>query len=130
MYEGKNKEEAINKAVNEAKEYEEADKKRKEVVDNHNKLDGFIFTVEKSVKDLGDKLDASDKETIENAVKDAKTELESNDNDRMVKALETLNNVVQPIFTKVYQANGGNPNDMGGTGAEGGNGPDAEFHQN
>lgn len=120
----------INKAVNEAKEYEEADKKRKEVVDNHNKLDGFIFTVEKSVKDLGDKLDASDKETIENAVKDAKTELESNDNDRMVKALETLNNVVQPIFTKVYQANGGNPNDMGGAGAEGGNGPDAEFHQN
>ena len=120
----------INKAVNEAKEYEEADKKRKEVVDNHNKLDGFIFTVEKSVKDLGDKLDANDKETIENAVKDAKTELESNDNDRMVKALETLNNVVQPIFTKVYQANGGNPNDMGGAGEEGGNGPDAEFHQN
>ncbi len=120
----------INKAVNEAKEYEEADKKRKEVVDNHNKLDSFIFTVEKSVKDLGDKLEAGDKETIENAVKEAKTELESNDNDRMTKAYENLNNVVQPIFAKVYQANGGNPNDMGGADADNGNGPDAEFHQN
>ena len=117
----------IEKAVQEAKEYEEEDKKRKEVVDNHNKLDGFIFTVEKSVKDLGDKLSEEDKATIESAVKDAKVELESNDNERMVKAVETLSNAVQPIFAKVYQENGGA--NMGNDGGANGDGPEAEFHQ-
>ena len=51
----------IDKAVKEAKQYEEEDKKRKESVDSHNKLDGMIFTVEKSIKDLGDKISEEDK---------------------------------------------------------------------
>ena len=118
----------IEKAVNEAKQYEEEDKKRKEVVDNHNKLDGLIFTVEKSIKDLGDKLSEEDKAKLEESVKSAKAELESNDNDRIVAATEKLNNEVQPIFSKIYQQanpNGGegfDPNANGGAGGE-------EFHQ-
>ena len=116
----------IDKAVNEAKQYEEEDKKRKEVVENHNKLDGLIFTIEKSMKDLADKLDAEDKAKLEEAVKEAKTELESNDNDRIVAATEKLSNESQAIFAKVYQQanpNGGDPNANGG--ANGGE----EFHQ-
>ena len=114
----------IDKAVNEAKQYEEEDKKRKEVVDNHNKLDGLIFTVEKSIKDLADKLSDEDKAQLEEAVKEAKTELESNDNDRMVKATEKLSETSQQIFGKIYQQanpNGQEPN-AGGAG-------DTEFHQ-
>ncbi len=114
----------IDKAVNEAKQYEEEDKKRKEVVDNHNKLDGLIFTVEKSIKDLADKLSDEDKAQLEEAVKEAKTELESNDNDRMVKATEKLSETSQQIFGKIYQQanpNGQDPN-AGGAG-------DTEFHQ-
>ena len=116
----------IDKAVNEAKQYEEEDKKRKEVVENHNKLDGLIFTIEKSMKDLADKLDAEDKAKLEDAVKEAKTELESNDNDRIVAATEKLSNESQAIFAKVYQQanpNAGDPNTNGG--ANGGE----EFHQ-
>ncbi|MBQ9735142.1 MAG: molecular chaperone DnaK [Clostridia bacterium] len=116
----------IDKAVNEAKQYEEEDKKRKEVVENHNKLDGLIFTIEKSMKDLADKLDAEDKAKLEDAVKEAKTELESNDNDRIVAATEKLSNESQAIFAKVYQQanpNAGDPNANGG--ANGGE----EFHQ-
>jgi molecular chaperone DnaK len=114
----------IEKAVNEAKQYEEEDKKRKEAVDNRNKLDGLIFTIEKSIKDLGDKLDAEDKAKLEDAVKEAKTELESNDNDRIVAATEKLSNESQGIFAKIYQqANPqGDPNAQGGAGGE-------EFHQ-
>jgi len=114
----------IDKAVNEAKQYEEEDKKRKEAVDNRNKLDGLIFTIEKSMKDLGDKLDAEDKAKLEEAVKEAKTELESNDNDRIVAATEKLSNDSQGIFAKIYQqANpNGDPNAQGGSG-------DTEFHQ-
>ena len=116
----------IDKAVNEAKQYEEEDKKRKEVVDNHNKLDGLIFTVEKSIKELGDKISAEDKAQLEEAVKEAKTELESNDNDRMVKATEKLSETSQQIFGKIYQqANpNGDPNANPNAGAG-----DTEFHQ-
>jgi len=114
----------IDKEENEAKQYEEEDKKRKEAVDNRNKLDGLIFTIEKSMKDLGDKLDAEDKAKLEEAVKEAKTELESNDNDRIVAATEKLSNDSQGIFAKIYQqANpNGDPNAQGGSG-------DTEFHQ-
>ena len=116
----------IEKAVNEAKQYEEEDKKRKETVDNHNKLDGLIFTVEKTVKDSGDKLTEEDKAKVEAAVKKAKEELSSNDNDRIVKATEELSNEVQGVFSKLYQqANpNGDPNAQGGA-----NGGDTEFHQ-
>ena len=113
----------IDKAVNEAKQYEAEDKKRKEAVDNYNKLDGLIFTIEKSVKDLGDKLTDEDKSKLEEEVKLAKAELESKDNDRIVAATEKLSNESQAIFAKVYQQ--ANPNgDMGGA-----NGGDTEFHQ-
>ena len=116
----------IDKAVNEAKQYEEEDKKRKEAVENKNKLDGLIFTIEKSMKDLADKITDEDKAKLEEAVKAAKVELESNDNDRIVAATEKLSEESQGIFAKVYQP--ANPNgDMGGdpNGANGGE----EFHQ-
>ena len=117
-------EDDINKAVNEAKQYEEEDKKRKETIDSHNRLDGMIFTVEKSEKELGDKLTDEDKAKLEEAVKTAKTELESNDKDRMDKAFEELSTASQGVFAKVYQQ--ANPN----AGANGGaNGDDTEFHQ-
>ena len=114
----------IDKAVNEAKQYEEEDKKRKESVDSHNKLDGMIFTVEKSIKDLGDKLSEEDKAKLEGEIKTAKTELESNDKDRMDKAFEALSSVSQEVFAKVYQQanpNGGANPDQGADGTE--------FHQ-
>ncbi len=120
-------EEDINKAVNEAKQYEEEDKKRKETVDNHNKLDGLIFTIEKSMKDLADKLTDEDKAKLEEEVKLAKTELESNDNERMVKATEKLSEVSQGIFAKVYQQ--ANPNGEGAPDGGADNGGDTEFHQ-
>ncbi len=117
--------EDIDKAIKEAKQYEEEDKKRKEAVENRNKLDGLIFSIEKTVKDSGDKISEEDKAKVEEAVKKAKVELDSNDNDRIVKATEELSNEVQGVFSKLYQqasANGENPQ-----GAD--NGSDTEFHQ-
>ena len=118
-------EEDINKAVNEAKQYEEEDKKRKEAVDNRNKLDGLIFTIEKSLKELGDKVSAEDKAKLEEDVKEAKTELESNDNDRIVKATEKLSESSQAIFAKIYQQ----ANPQGGENPDGANAGGDEFHQ-
>ena len=123
-------EEEINKAVKEAEQFAEEDKKRKEKVDNKNKLDGMIFSVEQTMKDSGDKLTDDDKATLNGAIETAKKELESDDDERIKAAYDTLMNAVQPVFQKLYQnaqgAAGANP-DMGG--ANGGNDGDTEFHQ-
>jgi molecular chaperone DnaK len=115
--------EEIDKAVKEAKQYEEEDKKRKETVDSKNRLDGMIFTVEKSIKDLADKITEEDKAKLEEEIKTAKAELETNDREKMDKAFENLSNVSQQVFAKVYQ--NANPTDNDGAGADG----DTEFHQ-
>ena len=116
----------IDKAVKEAEQYAEEDKKRKEKVDNKNRLDGMIFTVEKSINELGDKLSAEDKAQLEEQVKSAKEELASDDDDRIKAATEKLTNESQQIFAKIYQQAGGaqDPN-AGANGADGGE----EFHQ-
>lgn len=124
-------EEDIQKAVKEAEMYEAEDKKRKEAVENKNKLDSLIFQVEKTVKDSGDKLSEEDKSTVENAVKEAKEALNSEDNDKITAATEKLSKDIEPVFTKLYQQAAAN----GQAGANGANGTgagadDTEFHQN
>jgi molecular chaperone DnaK len=122
--------EDIDKAVKEAEMYESEDKKRREAVDNKNKLDGLIFQVEKTIKDNGDKISEEDKAIVENAVKEAKEELASDDNDRIVKATEKLSNDVQAVFAKLYQQAGGAGNPGGNNGGAGPDDGDTEFHQN
>ena len=117
-------EDEINKAVKEAEQYEEEDKKRKEAVDNRNALDGMIFQMEKALKENGDKLPEEDKAKLEELIKEAKVELESNDNDRIKAATEKLSNEAQAIFAKIYQQAGGQPE--GNNQTDG----DTEFHQN
>ncbi len=125
-------EEEINKAVKEAQQYEEEDKKRKESVDNRNALDGMIFQMEKALKENGDKLPEEDKAKLDELIKEAKEELASNDDARIKAATEKLSNEAQAIFAKLYQgaqggAGAGGPG-AGGPGADGGD-DDTEFHQ-
>lgn len=96
-------EEDIDKAVKDAERYAEEDKKRKEAVDNKNNLEGMIDSLEKTVKEAGDKLSEEDKKTVEDAVAKAKAELESGDNDRIKAAGEELTREIQPIVAKIYQ---------------------------
>ena len=118
----------IDRAVKEAEQYAEEDKKRKEKVDNKNKLDGMIFTIEKSMNELGDKLSADDKSQLEELVKSAKDDLASEDDDRIKAATERLTNESQKIFAKIHQqaagAQGAGP-EQGGADGTG----DTEFHQ-
>ncbi|HIY77505.1 MAG TPA: molecular chaperone DnaK [Candidatus Borkfalkia excrementavium] len=114
----------IDRAVKEAEQYKEEDQKRKEKVDNKNRLDGMIFTVEKTIGELGDKLSAEDKASLEESVKSAKEELASDDDDRIKAATEKLTNESQAIFSKIYQQAGGQAGSEQG-GSDGGE----EFHQ-
>jgi molecular chaperone DnaK len=118
-------EDEINKAVKDAERFAEEDKKRKQQVENRNKLDSAIFSVEQTLKEAGDKLTDEDKNTVQAAVSSAKTELESGDDARITAAHEALMNAVQPVFTKLYQQAQGGAGGAGAGSADGGE----EFHQ-
>ena len=116
-------EDEINKAVKDAEQYAEEDKKRKTKVVERNMLVGLIFSVVQTVKENADKLSDDDKATLNSAVEDAKKELEADDEDKFKAAFDELSSKVQPIFAKMYQAAGGAaPNTDGADG-------DTEFHQ-
>jgi molecular chaperone DnaK len=120
-------EDEINKAVKEAEQYAQEDKERKQKVENKNKLDGLIFSIEQTMKESGDKLSDEDKATLNSAVEDAKKTLETDDDEQIKAAYAKLTNAVQPVFAKMYQQNAANGAGPAAGGAS--NGDDTEFHQ-
>ena len=121
-------EDEINKAVKEAEQYAEEDKKRKSKVEARNKLDGLIFSVEQAVKDNGDKFTEEEKQTLTQAAEEAKKDLEADDEEKYNAAFEALSQKVQPIFQKMYQQAAGAQGAPGEGGQTGGS-DDTEFHQ-
>ena len=119
----------IDRAVREAEQFAEEDKKRKDSVDAKNNGESLVFQCEKALKEFGDKVSADDKAPIESALNDLKEALK-NDNTEDIKAkTEALQNAFYTLSSKVYnQANpqGGAPDfsnmDMGNMGGAPNNG--------
>ena len=98
--------EEIDKMVKEAERNAEEDRKRKELVEERNTADQLIYTVEKTIKDLGDKVDASEIQKAE-AAKDAlKATLDSGNLDDIKAKTEELSNIVQQLSVKLYEQMG------------------------
>jgi molecular chaperone DnaK len=103
--------EDIDKAVKEAQEYEAQDKKRKEGIDARNDADAFVFQTEKALQDVGDKIDASQKQTVEDDIKALKDlleqtkdkELSDSEIDSLKSQKEKLMNDAQALFAKMYE---------------------------
>ncbi len=95
--------EEIDKMVKEAEANREADTKRKEEADIKNEAEQLIFMTEKSIKDLGDKIDSKDKEKAEEEIKDLKEALEKNDIEEIKSKKEKLNETAMAFATKVYE---------------------------
>ena len=93
----------IDKMVKEAEQNREADEKRKEEADTKNEAEQVIFATEKAIKDLGDKVDASDKEKAESEIKDLKEALDKNDIDDIKAKKDKLNETAMALATKVYE---------------------------
>lgn len=93
----------IDKMVKEAEANREADSKRKEEADLKNEAEQLIFMTEKSIKDLGDKVDAKDKEKAEEQIKDLKEALEKNDIEDIKAKKDKLNETAMAFATKVYE---------------------------
>ena len=114
----------IDKAVKEAAEYEAQDKKRKESIEARNEADAMVFQTEKALKDVGDKLDANEKEKVEADLKALKEIVDSTDAESMTDAevekikaaKEKLMESAQELFSKLYEQSA--PNANAGTGAE------------
>ena len=95
--------EEIDRMMKEAEANKEEDKKRKEEADLKNDAEQMIFQTEKAIKDLGDKVDAKEKEEAEDLIKDLKEALEKNDLDEIKEKKEKLTEKAMALATKVYE---------------------------
>ena len=96
-------EDEIKKAVAEAERYAAEDKQRKEAAENRNHADQLVYTTEKTLRELGDKIDAGDKAKVEAAVADLKKALEGTDDAKIKAETEKCTNVSYEVFGKIYQ---------------------------
>ena len=95
--------EDIDKAVKEAEQFAAEDKKRKEEVDVRNAGDQMVYQTEKTLSEMGDKLDAADKGEVEQKLASLKTALSGTDTEAIKKATEELTQAFYKVSEKMYQ---------------------------
>ena len=95
--------EEIDKMMKEAEANKEADEKKKQEADARNEAEQAIFTTEKSIKDLGDKLTEDEKKTTEELISDLKKALEGNNIDEIKEKTAKLNEKAMEYATRIYQ---------------------------
>jgi heat shock protein 5 len=117
---GRLSQEEIERMVNEAKEFEEEDRKLKEKIDAKNALESYIYNIKNTINDeekTKDKLTDEDKETLENLVKETTEWIDENQNsdkDEFEEKQKEIEKTVNPIMSKLYSGGGGE----GGGGAD------------
>jgi molecular chaperone DnaK len=109
----------IEKLVRDAEAHAEEDKHRKELIEARNHADSLVYSVEKNVKEFGDKVDAAEKAKIEEAIVKVKKALEGDDLEAIKKSQDELMTVSHKLAEAMYAKTAGGP---GGPGAEGGAG--------
>ncbi len=107
----------IQKLVREAEAHAEEDKRRKELIETRNHADSLVYSVEKNVKEFGDKVDAAEKAKIEEAITKTKKALEGDDIEAIKKAQDDLMNVSHKLAEAMYAKTAGG---QGGPEAGGG----------
>src|ERR1700759_5492157 len=115
-------EDEIKRMVRDAEAHAEEDKRFRELVDVRNKADGLTHSVEKTLKDLGDKVDAAERARVESAVSDLRSALKSDDKNVIEKKTDALAQASAAIAQRAYAseqgaAGAGGPDAAGATGA-------------
>jgi len=95
--------EEIERMMKEAEAHAEEDRKRKELAEIRNQADQMVYTVDKTIKDLGDKVDKSEIDKANEAKERVKKALEGNNAEEIKKATEQLTEIVQQLSVKLYQ---------------------------
>lgn len=96
--------EEVEKMKKDAELHAEEDKKKKEIVETRNHADSLAFTAEKTLKELGDKVGAEDKKQVEDAVKEVREALKGEDMEKIKTTSKKLEEVMQQVGAKMYQA--------------------------
>ncbi len=112
-------EDEIKRMVRDAEAHAAEDKRFRELVDTRNKADGMIHAVEKSLKDLGDKVDAAERAKAESAISDLRTALKSDDRNVIEKKTEALAQASAGIAQRAYGAGAGGSRGGAGGAAQG-----------
>ncbi len=110
----------IDKAVKEAEQYAEQDKKAKEAADVKNNADSMLFQIEKTLEENGDKISEEDKTAIKEASDKLKATIATNDTEAIKADTEALTKVFYPVMEKMYKD--ANPNGAAGQGPDMGQG--------
>jgi len=111
--------EDIDKAIKDAEKFAEEDKKAKEAVDIRNRADSMVFQSEKTLTELGDKVDEADKADVQAAIDKLKETIKTGDTEAIKADTEALEKSFYKISEKLYaqqQAQGGQGADNGGAG--------------
>ena len=107
--------EDVEKAVREAEQFAAEDARRKEEVDTRNQADQMVYQTEKTLEEMGDKLDAGDKANIEGELNKVKEALKGTDTQAIKDATEALTRAFYAVSEKLYSQAGAQPGpDMGG----------------
>ena len=123
----------IQRMVKDAEAHAVEDKKQLEIVTSRNQLDSLLHSVQKSLKEYGDKLAADEKTKIEAAIKDAEEAMKSDDKEQIDAKAQALAQVAQKLGEKMYaeaqqaQSTQGGGDAKGSKPADEGNVVDAEF---
>jgi len=102
----------IEKMVQEARQHESEDKKRKEIIEVRNTADNLAYQTEKALKDLGDKVSSDERSKIEGKVTDLRTAAQGDDIDNIKKLTEDLQNAFYALSQQLYSQ--GQPQPEGG----------------
>jgi molecular chaperone DnaK len=96
--------EEVERMAKDAEAHSEEDKKRREEIDSRNQLDSLVYSVEKMLREHGDKISGSERGDVENALADAKKALEGGDKAAMDRARETLTSASHKLAEAMYRA--------------------------
>ncbi|HOP08998.1 MAG TPA: molecular chaperone DnaK [Candidatus Methanofastidiosa archaeon] len=111
----------IDQMMKDSEKYADEDRKRKELVEARNNADSLIYSTEKTLKELGDKVDSSKKDNINSKVEALKAVLNSEDPEEIKKATEDLTNALYEVSSELYKQA-----QAEGAGAENAQGPDSD----
>ena len=118
--------EDVEKAVQEAEQYASEDKARREAVDTRNNADQMVYQCEKTIEEMGDKLDANDKADLEAKMNDLKEALKGEDIEAIKAKQEDLTKAFYAVSEKIYQAAAAAQQAEQGAAPDGGATPDGE----
>jgi len=106
--------------VKESQEHAEEDRRRRELVDLRNQADSLIYSTEKTLKEVGDKISASDKEAVEKAVADLREAMKGDDAGRLRSAIDSLQQATARMAETLYRQTAGQAGSAAGAGGPGG----------